>query len=178
MIRKTLTIISLLGLALSLALWGASYFNVVRATHRCNYPIVISGVMNENWQGGSLALIGGALKYGMGGFGYWPLSDGRMFQITLGNSGEQYLEAQPPRWISRGPTGLGTHWRFVYMSGRVLILPLWIPTVLFGILPTIALVRIRRRRRRRKLGLCVKCGYDLRGSANRCPECNTPMDGL
>ncbi len=178
MIRKMLTIISLLGLALSLALWGASYFNVVRATHRNNSPIVISGVMNENWQGGSLALIGGALKYGMGGFGYWPLSDGRVFQASLDLIGEKNLETQPPRWISHGPRRLGTHWRFFYRSGRVLILPLWIPTVLFGILPTIALVRLRRDRRRRKLGLCVKCGYDLRGSANRCPECNTPMDGL
>lgn len=28
-----------------------------------------------------------------------------------------------------------------------------------------------RRRKRQKLGLCVKCGYDLRGSKNRCPEC-------
>ena len=56
MIRKTLTIISLLGLALSLTLCGASYFNVVRATHRNNSPIVISGVMNENWQSGSLAM--------------------------------------------------------------------------------------------------------------------------
>ncbi len=178
MIRKALTVFFLLGLVLSLALWAASYFNLVRATHRLNYPIVISGVMNENWQGGSLALIGGALKYGMGGFGYWPLSDGRVFQATLDSIGEKNLEAQPPRWISHGPRRLGTHWRFVYISGSVLILPLWIHTVFFFILPKIALVRIRRRLRRRKLVLCVKCGYDLRGSANRCPECNTPMDGL
>jgi len=173
MIRKTLTIISLLGLALSLAMWGASYFNVVRATHRCNHPIVISGVTNQNWQGGSLALIGGALKYGMGGFGYWPLSDGRVFQMSLDAFGEKNLEAQPPRWISHGPRRLGTHWRLVYISGSVLILPLWIPTVLFGIWPTIALVRLRRHRRRRKLGLCLKCGYDLRASKDRCPECGT-----
>ena len=28
-----------------------------------------------------------------------------------------------------------------------------------------------RTRYRRKKGLCVGCGYDLRGSVGRCPEC-------
>ncbi len=176
MFRKTMTILSLTGLLLSVGLWGASYFNLVRATHRSNNPIVISGVMNENWQGGSLGLIGGALKYGMGGFGYWPLSDGRMFQATLDAVSEQFLEAQPPRWISRGSTGFTTHWRFFYRSGRVVVIPLWIPTVLFGILPTTTLVRVIRRRKRKKLGLCINCGYDLRGSKDRCSECNTQFE--
>jgi len=31
--------------------------------------------------------------------------------------------------------------------------------------------KVRRARRRRDRGLCVQCGYDLRGSSELCPEC-------
>jgi hypothetical protein len=34
----------------------------------------------------------------------------------------------------------------------------------------------RARRERRDRNLCVKCGYDLRASSERCPECGTLID--
>jgi hypothetical protein len=37
------------------------------------------------------------------------------------------------------------------------------------------LARGQRRRQRAEHGLCVKCGYDLRASKERCPECGTPI---
>ena len=47
---------------------------------------------------------------------------------------------------------------------------------LFGLVSWIVRINERDPHRRRKLGLCLTCGYDLRGSKERCPECNTPFD--
>jgi rRNA maturation endonuclease Nob1 len=35
--------------------------------------------------------------------------------------------------------------------------------------------RAREKRRRWKLDLCPACGYDLRESSHRCPECGRPI---
>ena len=46
--------------------------------------------------------------------------------------------------------------------------PHWFPVMLFAAVPS---VRFRPRRRRRPVGLCPACGYDLRATPDRCPEC-------
>ncbi len=44
--------------------------------------------------------------------------------------------------------------------------------MLFVTIPLLtAICRWRNRRRRRNGNLCLQCGYDLRGSSGRCPEC-------
>lgn len=51
----------------------------------------------------------------------------------------------------------------------------WLIILLLGVLPVIRVVLILRAwSRRRKAGFCVKCGYDLRATPDRCPECGTP----
>jgi hypothetical protein len=49
------------------------------------------------------------------------------------------------------------------------------PVVATSVLPLCWLIRARRHRERRRLGLCLACGYDVRESRDRCPECGTPI---
>jgi hypothetical protein len=68
--------------------------------------------------------------------------------------------------------GLGVH---SAMRGgeesRLVSIPYWIPAI---VLVSVALACMRpghQRRFRARRGLCVRCGYDLAGGTQQCPEC-------
>jgi hypothetical protein len=52
------------------------------------------------------------------------------------------------------------------------IVPYWFVVLAAAVLP-LAWLRTRRQRRRSPSGLCPSCGYDLRATPERCPECGT-----
>jgi hypothetical protein len=55
------------------------------------------------------------------------------------------------------------------------VIPSWFLTLLFGALPGTIAFRWIRGVRRRGEGFCSVCGYDLRASTTRCPECGTAI---
>jgi hypothetical protein len=75
-----------------------------------------------------------------------------------------------------GGPGLGLS--FTEIRDWTVVVPFWLVTLLAVVPPALlgrGLGRALRMRRRRRLGLCVRCGYDLRASVERCPECGTAI---
>ena len=147
MLRKIIIALSLIGLLLSLAAWGASYwpFSWVFADDHVN-----------------LALFRGCISVGVSDMGYSRIG----FRVR---PSELHVTYWSPRFYSYLLTTSGPK----YGSCRI---PLWIPAFMFGSSFLIVTRPIRRRRKRKKLGLCLKCGYDLRASRDRCPECGSPFE--
>ena len=71
----------------------------------------------------------------------------------------------------RTPFGEPGTW-FGYASA-----PAWLVVPLLSVVPARAARRWAVRRRRAWAGACLRCGYDLRGSPARCPECGLTVAG-
>jgi len=80
-------------------------------------------------------------------------------------------------FTSRNFLGLGfvsgeTRWG---TSFRALTFPHWFLALLFAIPPALHLRGAIRSRRLNGAGHCPRCGYDLRATPERCPECGAEV---
>jgi hypothetical protein len=85
--------------------------------------------------------------------------------------------------LTKALPGAQSLWLFAfgYLNGKApatapffdIVITDWFFALLFAILPALHLRGMLRARRRHRAGLCRKCGYDLRATPDRCPECGT-----
>ena len=101
------------------------------------------------------------------------------------NAAEYFLVDPFEGMTSCGPVRIG-NWRDNrpaerYVSHTIRIAtPHWVAAAALGVVPAWSLGRFtfawRRRRSRARRGLCAGCGYDVRASGERCPECGRRIE--
>jgi hypothetical protein len=74
-----------------------------------------------------------------------------------------------------GPFAYGranaTNPAFVIATGHTIMFPHWLLLLLFALPPALSYRRFRRQRFRAANALSLRCGYDIRATPTRCPEC-------
>jgi hypothetical protein len=104
---------------------------------------------------------------------------------TPGDIGPNHYEVPVKAWDTLGFAWFDgylnvSNWLSAEMPWRYrsLVIPYWFITLLTAC-PAIVLAvqtfRFRQRRRKQAIGVCPTCGYDLRASKDRCPECGTAI---
>jgi hypothetical protein len=170
---NVLTLLSLVACAALAVLWVRSWGHV-GSTHWVRPELTLEVKETDGVLGvlvardsGLFAPTGGARLYG---WFHWRIA-------TQGRDRASYETLSFNRW------GFGLHgvktvgrpvgnWRFGGRRLWIVYVPYWLPVLLSAAVAAgVFVVRWTRSARRRRWGLCPRCGYDLRATPGRCPEC-------
>jgi hypothetical protein len=169
MLRRLFTVLSALSLLLCVAvvaLWVRSYwegYGLYYATRRPPAPVMTWGYAAR-----------GGLWVGRMEADY--RRPGWTFERFPSPPAVSYSNEFPPGLR----LGFGYIPRTVPQSMYGIVVPLWFPSLAAAAAPAwyaIGVLRRRRRRLRQSKSLCPTCGYDLRATPGRCPECGTVPAG-
>jgi hypothetical protein len=152
------------------ALWARSYF-AVEAVFRTHWDAPAQRLSNVDigWSDGEVTAYYGRLAPPAQGF-FPPPNIGWQHSTTHSiSAGDAWWHIKhQPRTAFRGANGtLGwnENWNIAFRISPV--------AALAALLPGCWLLTKTRRKHSQPTGLCPDCGYDLRATPDRCPECGT-----
>jgi hypothetical protein len=166
--RKLTTAASLLLLVVCLGLLGTWAYSLAAppiTVIRCRVPEVNGDWASQNW----FSLDGGRF--------IWSQLVMSPYTARFRRTGVWWERERRNHDHVRPAGRLG----FYYESGqdgtspwRFVTAPCWAFAAPFAVMPMWVAARRYALRRRKRAGRCVVCGYDLRASPDRCPECGRP----
>ncbi len=153
--RKSVTVTSLIGLALAMVAWGLSYLHITYYSQNHSYLLALSS----------------------GQVMWFDTAHGASFSVPVGRGFYEAFVITNPGVSTFGFQTFYTHVMPPVIEKDTLQLPLWIPAVIFSTPLLLRLAPSWRRKKRRSTGLCIACGYRLESlMVPRCPECGTPFE--
>jgi hypothetical protein len=163
------------GISLSSEKWGQQILIAYKTKDKVAWP-------NGGWSGpgapsglatvfayadctGYATISWNPMPHGFLGFGWNFVSDvsPSIWAFVNAESSKTFLPATPPPLHDPTIAWLYPTWRFS--------VPMWFLILLLGFWPTLRAWLGIRRRRPYGPGHCAICGYDLRATPDRCPEC-------
>lgn len=178
---RFISAISLLAFVLILALWARSNWALDGVDEIAASPSRKIDIGARSTKGRVWLSIAAYTQIG----GKWSLYPPKHFEDDDGRRQHLYLSGiqsglQSVGWVHSGfgaacyrdgsfPAAAGIPLKVKLLS------PDWFLALLASLLPLRWMVVRTRIRRMREAAQCVQCGYDLRASPDRCPECGTPV---
>jgi hypothetical protein len=174
--RRLFTALSLLSLLLclaTLALWLRSYYrvDVIEHVETSKEPLRWWSIQNHS---GHLQL--SFISASSADAAAWrTFVPGYAYTFQAPSSGARPSQAVDA-WAKEGAASTGRFLNFAFVIAkspvdiRWFFIPHWFLAVLFAVLPALYL-RSAIRSRKHRPGHCPRCGYDLRATPQRCPEC-------
>jgi hypothetical protein len=158
--------------AVAAIMWPRSHFRVDWLTHA--QPGRQSSVTSR---GGQLILD----TMGDAHVPLWPGLRGWTYEVEPAPADDDVLFVYHPALRGRSRHFVGFAYGDVSSIGlptrrmRMLVIPYWSIVLALAIAPATSLLLARRRRWKQRNRRCLNCGYDLRASTDRCPECGTAI---
>jgi hypothetical protein len=178
--------VSLVMMLATVALWVRSYFVLDRVAFRCasESPTSLTFLRGSSNRGAiflrrfDVAVTGGSPPP------TYRVEDGLL--IDVGRNGH-WTKGDPERGQSRLREVFAFSWHDATYARRPLrdltqserdrgvTFPDWVVLLLAALAPALWWRVHRTQRQRRRAGRCESCGYDLRATPERCPECGTAV---